>query len=308
MAKTSAKVVEFPFSSRPPDHVHDGGYVLIYRRTWLEPDSALGKNRRLVAAWHQMVGTAVWEPEGRDRQFGESWIHLNRGQLIVDYREWAKEWAVPVSTFYDACQKMVREGRLRIESRRVRAGRVTRVAVFTVVNFDLYQPVPARTRSEQDPNSESRGTPGFQGYSRTGSDANPNTDSKEDKKGRLERDSDVTESHKDRISESARTGARARATQAPRKNRSLIPSDWHPSAADRAYAVERGLDPDQLTPEFVDHHRAKGSLMLDWSAAWRTWCRNEIKFARTRAGLPPRPKPAAPPDGKSMIDRLLEIH
>lgn len=30
--------------------------------------------------------------------------------------------------------------------------------------------------------------------------------------------------------------------------------------------------------QFKDYHRAKGSTMLDWLAAWRTWCRNSLKF------------------------------
>ena len=29
---------------------------------------------------------------------------------------------------------------------------------------------------------------------------------------------------------------------------------------------------------FVDHHLKKGSCFADWHAAWRTWCRNWVKF------------------------------
>lgn len=35
---------------------------------------------------------------------------------------------------------------------------------------------------------------------------------------------------------------------------------------------------------FCDHHRAKGNLMADWRAAWRTWIRNEVRFNRERNG------------------------
>lgn len=31
--------------------------------------------------------------------------------------------------------------------------------------------------------------------------------------------------------------------------------------------------------KFCDYHLAKGSVMLDWFAAWRTWCRNAVEFA-----------------------------
>ena len=40
-------------------------------------------------------------------------------------------------------------------------------------------------------------------------------------------------------------------------------------------AVERG--------RFMDHHRAKGSVMADWQAAWRAWVGNAVKFAPTQS-------------------------
>lgn len=43
-----------------------------------------------------------------------------------------------------------------------------------------------------------------------------------------------------------------------------------------------GLDEKRITAEtesFLDHHTAKGTLFSDWSAAWRTWIRNAVKFA-----------------------------
>jgi len=30
---------------------------------------------------------------------------------------------------------------------------------------------------------------------------------------------------------------------------------------------------------FADYHRARGSTMADWDAAWRTWVRNAVAFA-----------------------------
>jgi uncharacterized protein YdaU (DUF1376 family) len=32
--------------------------------------------------------------------------------------------------------------------------------------------------------------------------------------------------------------------------------------------------------QFADYHKSRGSLMLDWQAAWRTWARNADKFLR----------------------------
>lgn len=35
---------------------------------------------------------------------------------------------------------------------------------------------------------------------------------------------------------------------------------------------------------FIDHHLANGSQFKDWLAAWRTWCRNSVKWAKEGNG------------------------
>jgi hypothetical protein len=37
-------------------------------------------------------------------------------------------------------------------------------------------------------------------------------------------------------------------------------------------------DPAIEFAKFRDHHTAHGNAMLDWDAAWRTWCANSVKF------------------------------
>ncbi len=55
------------------------------------------------------------------------------------------------------------------------------------------------------------------------------------------------------------------------------------------------------TNKFLDHHRAKGSKMADWVAAWRTWMRNSLKFAQSR--------PMPPASAKQQVsDSLTNIH
>lgn len=49
--------------------------------------------------------------------------------------------------------------------------------------------------------------------------------------------------------------------------------------------------------QFRDYHRAKGSTMKDWDAAWRTWVRNSVKFARTESK----------PSDASLWDKPLEL-
>ncbi len=61
------------------------------------------------------------------------------------------------------------------------------------------------------------------------------------------------------------------------------------------FAVEIGIrkvDVRQVFDQFSDHHAAKGSVMADWTAAWRTWCRNEITFNSRQTARNSRPTKA----------------
>lgn len=52
-----------------------------------------------------------------------------------------------------------------------------------------------------------------------------------------------------------------------------------------AWAVDEGVPDESVmlaTERFLGHHRAKGSMFADWSAAWMNWMRNEVRFARER--------------------------
>jgi len=63
----------------------------------------------------------------------------------------------------------------------------------------------------------------------------------------------------------------------------LLPEDFPFTDERRKFAEAGGVpDPALEFAQFKDHHRAKGSLMYDWEAAWKTWCRNTIKFAAQR--------------------------
>ena len=42
------------------------------------------------------------------------------------------------------------------------------------------------------------------------------------------------------------------------------------------------LDLDDQFDAFIDFHTAKGSVFKSWDAAFRTWCRNAVKFAEPR--------------------------
>lgn len=69
----------------------------------------------------------------------------------------------------------------------------------------------------------------------------------------------------------------------PAGRRTRIPADLELTPPLRAHAVAAGVpaaDVGREWAQFCDHHRAKGSTMADWSAAWRTWAANAVKFAR----------------------------
>jgi hypothetical protein len=40
-----------------------------------------------------------------------------------------------------------------------------------------------------------------------------------------------------------------------------------------------GVDVDREHPNFLDHHRSKGTRMIDWVAGWRKWMRNAAYYA-----------------------------
>lgn len=69
-----------------------------------------------------------------------------------------------------------------------------------------------------------------------------------------------------------------------------IPDDWQPGEIGEAFARKLGMSDYDLEFEsgnFVDYWKAddtKKSSKRDWQAAWRTWCRNWLKFGARSAG------------------------
>jgi len=62
-----------------------------------------------------------------------------------------------------------------------------------------------------------------------------------------------------------------------RRGTRLAP-DWQLDFEDRQYALDRGLDADEVAAAFRDFWHAKAgadACKLDWHATWRNWCRHE---------------------------------
>ena len=67
------------------------------------------------------------------------------------------------------------------------------------------------------------------------------------------------------------------------KRRTRIPDTFAPSDSNIAYAAEHHLDLDHEVEQFRNHHGAKGTLMVDWQRALRTWLGNAAtNFGRGR--------------------------
>jgi hypothetical protein len=71
----------------------------------------------------------------------------------------------------------------------------------------------------------------------------------------------------------------------------------------RTLAREKGFAGDlaELTANFLDFHRAKGNVFADWTAAWRTWLRNEIRFSANRPAGRTTPASAEGHRGANLI-------
>lgn len=81
----------------------------------------------------------------------------------------------------------------------------------------------------------------------------------------------------------------------PESRARRLPADWSLTDAHYTAAEKRGFDRGRAEAEaekFCDYHRAKGTRMVDWLAAWRTWLGNAVTFDARRQ--PPQRNGAAP--------------
>lgn len=74
-------------------------------------------------------------------------------------------------------------------------------------------------------------------------------------------------------------------TRTPRKRGSTVPPGLQLTEAMRDYALKAHPDMDTAATfaAFTDYHTAKGTVLRDWEAGWRTWVRNAQGFGYARA-------------------------
>ena len=63
-----------------------------------------------------------------------------------------------------------------------------------------------------------------------------------------------------------------------RKKRTQLPIDFFPDETGVEKVEQANLSLAIELNRFRDYHTAKGSVMADWQAAWRTWVGNAVKF------------------------------
>lgn len=92
------------------------------------------------------------------------------------------------------------------------------------------------------------------------------------------------------------------------KARTPIDPQAEPTADDRDAAMSAGLTESMFRSEwrkYRDHHLAKGSLMADWAAAWRTWVGNIAQFQPVRST--PDESKSVHAAAKRLHERLLDL-
>ncbi len=87
-----------------------------------------------------------------------------------------------------------------------------------------------------------------------------------------------------------------------KKRGSQLPDAWAPKESHRALAAKHGVhDIDHEAEQFRNHHQAKGSVMVDWDAAFRTWLGNNRRFSGRHLQVV-NGRPYGAPDDAVLID------
>ena len=89
------------------------------------------------------------------------------------------------------------------------------------------------------------------------------------------------------------------------KKATRMPTDWQPSpeVVDAFSQKWPSLSFFAELEAFTDHHTAKGSTFKDWDAAFRSWCRNAVKWQ-----TPSQRKAETPTPGPGKREWVKDMH
>lgn len=227
-----------------------------------------------IAAW--MDGTEGL-PDGEYRVYHVicQLMYLNNGPIVMHESGLAGRCNQHLLAFRSNVKKLIEKGKLVLAE----DGKITNARVAK----ELARISGRRGIPPADPGSTSRqprgGSPGVQQGSE-GGQASKSLKNQNAAGGRVTKD-------KTRIEKKEPTPDGVGGARATKPKPFPIPNDWTMKPVNFAYAEEHGFDRDaaaRLGQAFVDHHRHKGTLGLDWDAGFRTWVRNEIKYGRGPRG------------------------
>jgi hypothetical protein len=176
---------------------------------------------------------------------------LDRGQIRTSFRflAMAWRWSVPaIQRWLAAAQK----------AEMIRYTTDTACTIITICNYSKYQ-LPIHL-ADTGPDTQPI-------HNRYTTDTPPDTNYKEGKK---------EERKEERKMSADADSARAK----PKPKATTLPEDWEPDESDRTYAEERGLNPDDLLPEWRNYwcyEGGKNVKRVDWSLTWKDRCRTLAK-------------------------------
>ena len=223
------------------------GFISISRKIF---DNPLLRDAEYFRAWVWLICEACWKPARERIQTGRSFsmVDLKRGQLSHSRSFIAGALGMTEQRVRTFLNHLENEGMI---NRATNQGQ----QIITICKYDEYQIDPLAT------NQQSQGSTNQQ---LTSDQPELNKGNKGIKEG----------------------GAPARVSRRDRS--ATIPDDFAMDAKMERYAAERGFVGDsraRMFDHFCNHHRAKGSRMVSWPAAWQTWVDKEATWNSQRAPM-----------------------
>ena len=234
------------------------GYVKLWRKSL---DAGWLSNHVLWCFWCWCLLKAAHKPTGV--MVGYQKVHLEPGQLVFTFRKAASELRVNPRQLRTAVDRLKTDTAIALKPTR-------RYSIITIINWESYQ--------HRNPDSDTLNDT-LKAHCRHTADTPLNN--KNEKNEKKEKNKSVGQPSdpppaRDPLPEN----------QKPEKRRRQLPADFTLTNDLKTYAEGQGLNGNRVESvfaHFCDHHRAKGTVMLDWKAAWRTWVRNEKRFNQGKA-------------------------
>jgi hypothetical protein len=246
---------------------NDRGFIALHRKIFENP--IIGSNPAYFRAWVWMLCEAKYKPTSY-RIAGKSVaIDLQRGQMSHARSFIAKALDLSEQRVRTFLNRLKIEGMILVD---IHQGQM----VITICNYEEYQLDANETnqQSNQQINQQL-----------TSHQPELNKGNKEIKEFRL------AESEIPPPATPPNPKRRSKLEPAPMEDSTefdALRSQFMTYAAKKNLAARTAADEFE---GFLSHHKAKGTLFADWSAACQYWIRNTVKFAAQRSGHQPGRRP-----------------